>query len=198
MAKIAIIYYSATGTTYKIARAIEEGAKQAGAEVRVLKVKELAPEEAIASNEGWSAHRLETQNVSEATLDDLEWADAIILGTPTRYGLPSAQLKQFLDQTGGLWGQGKLVNKIGSSFTSVATTHGGHESTLLAINNVFYSWGSIIVAPSYADPIQFQSGNPYGSSFTSQNGTVAPDEVALNAARFQGKRVAEVTKMFGK
>lgn len=198
MAKIAIIYYSATGTTYEIARAIEEGAKQAGAEVRVLKVKELAPEEAIASNEGWLAHRLETQNVAEATLDDLEWADAIILGTPTRYGLPSAQLKQFIDQTGGLWGQGKLINKIGSSFTSVATGHGGHESTLLAINNVFYSWGSIIVAPSYADPIQFQSGNPYGSSFTSQNGTVAPDEVALNAARFQGKRVAEVTKMFGK
>ena len=198
MAKIAVIYYSATGTTYKIARAIEEGAKQAGAEVRVLKVKELAPEEAIASNEGWSAHRLETQNIPEATLDDLEWADAIILGTPTRYGLPSAQLKQFLDTTGPLWGQGKLVNKIGSSFTSIATVHGGHESTLLAINNVFYSWGSIIVAPGYADPIQFQSGNPYGTSFTSQNGTVAPDEVALNAARFQGKRVAEVTKMFGK
>ena len=198
MAKIAIIYYSATGTTFKLARAIEEGAKQAGAEVRMLKVKELAPEEAIASNEGWSAHRLETQAIPEATLDDLEWADAIILGTPTRYGLPSAQLKQFIDTTGGLWGQGKLVNKIGSSFTSIATGHGGHESTLLAINNVFYSWGSIIVAPGYADPIQFQSGNPYGSSFTSQNGTVAPDEVALSAARFQGKRVAEVTKMFGK
>ncbi|GAB3639461.1 NAD(P)H:quinone oxidoreductase [Spirosoma arcticum] len=198
MAKVAIIYYSATGTTHKIARAIEEGAKQAGAEVRLLKVKELAPEEAIASNEGWSAHRLETQNIPEATLDDLEWADAIILGSPTRYGLPSAQLKQFIDTTGPLWGQGKLVNKIGSSFTSIATAHGGHESTVLAINNVFYSWGSIIVAPSYADPIQFQSGNPYGASFTSQNGTVAPDEVALNAARFQGKRVAEVTKMFGK
>ena len=198
MAKIAIIYYSATGTTYKLARAIEEGAKQAGAEVRMLRVKELAPEEAITSNEGWSAHRLETQAIPEATLDDLEWADAIILGTPTRYGLPSAQLKQFIDTTGPLWGQGKLVNKIGSSFTSIATTHGGHESTLLAINNVFYSWGCIIVAPGYADPIQFQSGNPYGTSFTSQNGTVAPDEVALSAARFQGKRVAEVTAMFGK
>lgn len=198
MANVAIIYYSATGTTYKMARAIEEGAKEAGAEVRVLKVKELAPEEAIASNEGWSAHRLETQHIPEATLDDLEWADAIILGTPTRYGLPSAQLKQFLDTTGPLWGQGKLINKIGSSFTTIATTHGGHESTLLAINNVFYSWGSIIVAPGYADPIQFQSGNPYGASFTSQNGTVAPDEVALSAARFQGKRVAEVTKLFGK
>jgi NAD(P)H dehydrogenase (quinone) len=196
MANVAIIYYSATGTTYKIARAIEEGAKQAGAEVRFLKVKELAPEEAIASNEGWSAHRLETQDVPVATLDDLEWADAIILGSPTRYGMPSAQLKQFIDSTGSLWGQGKLVNKIGSSFTSAATNHGGHETTLISLNNTFYHWGSIIVGPGYADPIQFQSGNPYGSSHTSQNGTVPPDEVALNAARFQGKRVAEVTDKF--
>jgi len=196
MTKVAIIYYSATGTTYKIARAIEEGARQAGAEVRVLKVKELAPEEAIASNEGWSSHRLETQDVPEATLADLEWADAIILGAPTRYGMPAAQLKQFIDSTGPLWGQGKLVNKIGSSFTSAATAHGGHESTLLSLNNTFYHWGSIIVGPGYADPIQFQSGNPYGTSHTSQNGTVPPDEVALDAARFQGKRVAEVTATF--
>ncbi|MFD2570724.1 NAD(P)H:quinone oxidoreductase [Spirosoma soli] len=196
MVKIAVIYYSATGTTYKMARAVEEGAKAAGAEVKVLKVKELAPQEAIASNEGWSAHRLETQDVPEATLADLEWADAIILGAPTRYGLPAAQLKQFIDTTGPLWGQGKLVNKITSSFTSAATAHGGHESTILALNNTFYHWGSIIVGPGYADPIQFQSGNPYGTSHTSQNGSVPPDEVALNAARFQGKRVAEVTTMF--
>ena len=196
MAKVAIIYYSATGTTFHLAKAIEAGAKETGAEVRVLKVRELAPDEAIASNEGWSKHRLETQDLPEATLADLEWADAIILGTPTRYGLPAAQLKQFLDTTGPLWGAGKLVNKIGSSFCTVATNHGGHESTILAINNTFYSWGSIIVAPSYADPIQFQTGNPYGSSFTSQNGTVAPDEVARAAARFQGKRVAEVTAKF--
>lgn len=198
MAKVVIIYYSATGTTYKLARALEEGAKQAGAEVRVLKVKELAPEEAIASNQGWSAHRLETQDVPEATLADLEWADAIILGAPTRYGMPAAQLKQFIDTTGPLWGQGKLVNKITSSFTSAATAHGGHESTILSLNNTYYHWGSIIVGPGYADPIQFQSGNPYGTSHTSQNGAVPPDDVALNAARFQGKRVAEVTAMFGK
>ena len=196
MTKIAVIYYSATGTTYKLARALEEGAKAAGAEVRVLKVKELAPEEAIASNEGWASHRLETQDVAEATLADLEWADAVILGTPTRYGLPAAQLKQFLDTTGPLWGQGKLINKIGSSFVSVATLHGGHESTILALNNTFYSWGCLIVGPGYADPIQFQSGNPYGASFTSQNGAVAPDETALAAARFQGKRVADVTTQF--
>ncbi|CCH54621.1 Trp repressor binding protein [Fibrisoma limi BUZ 3] len=196
MAKIAIIYYSATGTTYKLARALEEGAKQAGAEVRVLKVRELAPDEAIASNAGWSSHRLETQDVPEATLADLEWADGIIMGAPTRYGMPAAQLKQFIDTTGPLWGQGKLVNKITSGFTSCATTHGGHESTILSLSNTFYHWGSIIVSPGYADPIQFQSGTPYGTSFVSQNGSLSPDETALNAARFQGKRVAEVTEMF--
>ena len=194
--KVAVIYYSATGTTYKLARAVEEGAKAAGAEVRFRKVRELAPEEAIKSNEGWSKHRLQTQDVAEASNDDLEWADAIILGTPTRYGLPSAQLKQFIDGTGPLWGSGKLVNKIGSSFTTTATAHGGQETTLTALNNIFYHWGSIIVAPSYADPIQFQAGNPYGSSFTSNNGELDPDEVARNAAKFQAKRVVEVTKKF--
>src|ERR1700739_3691542 len=122
--KVAIIYYSATGTTYQLARAIEQGAKEAGAEVRLRKVHELAPEEAIASNQGWAAHRLESQHVKEATSDDLAWADAIIVGTPTRYGPPSAQLKQYLDTTGKLWAEGGLVNKICSSFTSSATAHG--------------------------------------------------------------------------
>lgn len=194
--KLAIIYYSATGTTYQLARGIEEGAQGAGAEVRLRKVHELAPEAAIASNEGWSAHRLETENVAEATLDDLTWADAIIFGTPTRYGMPTAQLKQFIDTTGPLWATGKLVNKIISSFTSAATAHGGHETTLIALNNTFYHWGAIIVSPGYIDPIQFQAGNPYGVSFTSNNGTLKPDETAMAAARFQGKRVAEIAAQF--
>lgn len=194
--KIAIIYYSATGTTYKLARAIEEGATAANAEVRFRKVHELAPEEAIESNQGWSAHRLETRDVAEATNDDLEWSDAIIFGTPTRYGLPSAQLKQFIDTTGKLWAAGKLLNKIMSCFTSVATLHGGHETTLTALYNVGYSWGAIIVPPAYADPIQFQAGNPYGASFVSNNGQLSPDETALQAARFQGKRVTQITTQF--
>jgi NAD(P)H dehydrogenase (quinone) len=194
--KLAIIYYSATGTTYQLARAIEAGAKETGAEVRLRKVKELAPEEAIKSNEGWAAHARETQDVEVATNDDLEWADAIILGTPTRYGLPSAQLKQFIDGTGRLWAGGLLANKIMSSFTSAATSHGGHEATILSLNTTFYHWGAIIVSPGYTDPVQFQSGNPYGTSFTSNNGALAPDETALNAARFQGRRVAEVAAQF--
>ena len=194
--KVAIIYYSATGTTYALARAIEEGAKEAGAEVRFRKVHELAPEEAIKSNEGWAAHSLETQNVEEASNDDLEWADAIIFGTPTRYGLPTAQLKQFIDMTGGLWAKGALVNKVCSSFTSTGTAHGGQETTIVNLNTTFYHWGALIVGPGYADPIQFQAGNPYGTSFTSNNGALKPDEMALAAARFQGRRVAEVAAQF--
>lgn len=193
--KVAVIYYSATGTTYALARAIEEGAREAGAEIRFRKVRELAPEEAIKSNEGWSAHSKETQDVEVATNDDLEWADAIIFGTPTRYGLPTAQLKQFLDMTGGLWARGALVNKVCSSFTSTGTSHGGQETTIVNLNTTFYHWGAIIVGPGYADPIQFQSGNPYGTSFTSNNGALKPDEVTLQAARFQGRRVAEVAAM---
>jgi NAD(P)H dehydrogenase (quinone) len=194
--KVAIIYYSATGTTYQQALAVEEGARAAGAETRLRKVHELAPEEAIASNQGWSSHRLATQQVPEATLDDLEWADAIVFGTPTRFGLPAAQLKQFLDQTGGLWSRGKLANKIVSSFASAATAHGGQETTIVALNNTFYHWGAIIVAPGYLDPIQFQAGNPYGASHTSNNGETPPDETALAAARFQGWRVAEIAAKF--
>lgn len=194
--KTAIIYYSATGGTYKLAQAIVEGAREAGAEVRLLKVRELAPEAAIASNQGWAAHRKETQDVPEATLADLEWAEAIILGAPTRYGMPAAQLKQFLDTTGPLWGQGKLINKIGSSFTSTATAHGGQESTILALNNTFYHWGAIIVPPGYGDPIQFAAGNPYGASFTSNNGQTPPDDTALASARFQGRRTVQVAAQF--
>jgi len=189
---VAIVYYSATGSVYGLAQAGVEAAEKAGAQVRLRKVHELAPQEAVESNEGWSAHALETQDVPEASLADLEWADVILLGSPTRYGLPTAQLKQFLDQTGPLWGAGKLINKVASSFTSTGTAHGGQESTILAINNTFYHWGAIIVAPGYADPIQFQAGNPYGTSHISNNGANPPGEVELAAMAFQTRRSVEI------
>lgn len=189
---VAVIYYSATGSVYALARAAAESAEKAGASVRLLKVHELAPREAIDSNEGWSKHTLETQDLPEASNADLEWADVILLGSPTRYGLPTAQLKQFLDQTGPLWGAGKLVNKVGSSFTSAGTAHGGQESTILAINNTFYHWGAIIVGPGYADPIQFQAGNPYGTSHISNNGANPPGDVELAAVKFQARRATEI------
>ena len=195
-AKVAIIYYSQTGTTYELAKAVEEGARNAGAETRLLKVKETAPDEVWQGNENWKKHQDETDHIREASNDDLEWADAVIFGTPTRYGLPSAQLKNFIDQTGGLWAKGALVNKVGSSFTTTATAHGGQEQTILAINTAFYHWGMIIVSPGYVEASQFQSGNPYGASFTSNNGQLDPDEIALTAGQLQGRRVAEVTAQF--
>lgn len=194
--KVAIIYYSQTGTTYQLAQAVEEGAKNAGAETRLLKVEELAPEDVIKQNEGWAKHSEETQDVPVASNDDLEWADAIIFGTPTRYGLPAAQLKNFMDKTGGLWAKGALVNKIGSSFATTATRHGGQEMTIMAINTAFYHWGMLIVSPGYVEATQFESGNPYGASFTSNNAKLDPDETALTAGRLQGRRVAEVTAQF--
>lgn len=191
MAKIAIVYYSAYGHTYELARAIESGAKSAGAEVRVCKVRELAPDEVIATQKGWHDHRVATQHVREATLDDLEWADGYAFGTPTRYGGPAAQLKQFIDTTGPLWQKGVLANKAVTSFTGAMNPHGGQESTILAMNNAFYHWGAIIVPTGYTDPsIYAAGGNPYGTSNTANEDQV-PDAV-LKAATFQGSRLARV------
>ena len=185
--KVAVIYYSATGNVYRLAQAVEEGAKEAGAEVRFKKVHELAPEEAIKSNQGWSDHALMTEDVPEAELDDLEWADAYIFGTPTRFGNVSAQLKQFIDTTGGLWFEGKLADKVVSGFTSASNAHGGQETTLVSLYNVFAHWGAILVTPGYTDPLLFEAGgNPYGASSTNE-----PNEQELAAARYLGRRVAE-------
>jgi NAD(P)H dehydrogenase (quinone) len=191
MTKIAVVYYSATGNVHRLAVALAEGAEEAGAEVRLRKVRELAPEEAIESNARWVAHRAATAEVEEASLDDLAWADGFAFGSPTRFGLPTAQLKQFLDQTGGLWAKGALVDKAGTAFTSASTTHGGLESTILAINNVLYHWGSIVLPLGYTDPLVHATGNPYGTSWVSRK-SAAPDDDALATARHQGRRLARV------
>jgi NAD(P)H dehydrogenase (quinone) len=185
----AIIYYSATGTVHALARAAAEGAHKAGAVVRLRKVPELAPADAVDANPAWAQHLRDTADVPDASLDDLAWADVVLLGTPTRFGNPSSQLRAFLETTGPLWIQGRLAGKVYSAFTASNTAHGGQESTLLALGNTFYHWGGIIVPPGYADPIQFKSGNPYGTSHVA--GTGAPDEVILEAARFQARRAVD-------
>ncbi|MEV5765306.1 NAD(P)H:quinone oxidoreductase [Micromonospora sp. NPDC052213] len=190
--KVAVIYYSATGITYQMAQAACEAAGEAGAEVRLRKVRELAPDEAIRSNSGWHAHRMETQEVPEAQLDDLSWADVVIFGTPTRYGVMAAQLKQFIDTTGPLWSQGALANKVYSAFCTTATSHGGQEATLLSLFTVFYHWGGVVVTPGYTDPSQFVAGNPYGASHTSNNGETAPDDIALGATALTTKRAVQI------
>lgn len=189
---VAVIYYSSTGNVFELAKAAATAAEKVDAQVRLRKVRELAPDEAVASNKGWSDHVSATQHIVEATPEDLEWADVVLLGSPTRFGLPAAQLKQFIDTTGPLWSQGRLVNKVASSFTSTSTSHGGQESTILAINNVFYHWGCVIVPPGYADPIQFQAGNPYGTSHVSQGGDVAPGDTELAGIDFQTRRCVEI------
>ncbi|MBP2476449.1 NAD(P)H dehydrogenase (quinone) [Crossiella equi] len=193
MTKVAVIYYSSTGNVHTLAEAVAKGAREAGAEVRVLKVPELAPEAAIASNPAWQAHAEATSDVPVATADDVVWADAVIFGTPTRFGNVASQLKQFLDTLGGLWAQGKLADKVYSGFVSTATLHGGRESTLLALYNTVHHFGGILVTPGYTDPIQFATGTPYGASHADGNGNVPISEETLASAAYQGKRVAEVT-----
>lgn len=189
MTKVAIIYYSATGNVEALAAAVEEGARSQGAEVRRRHVAELAPAEAIASNPAWETHRAEVADAPVAQLDDLAWADAYILGTPTRFGNVSSQLKQFIDTAGGLWMEGALAGKVAAGFTSAMNQHGGQESTLLALYNTFYHWGAFIVPPGYTDERVFaQGGNPYGA-----NSVGAPSEGELARARHLGERVASVS-----
>ncbi|MCL6587940.1 MAG: NAD(P)H:quinone oxidoreductase [Anoxybacillus sp.] len=192
--KLAIIYYSSTGTNYKLAKWAEEAAKETGAEVRVLKVPELAPQEAIESNPAWKAHVEATKDVPTVTLNDLEWADAIIFSVPTRFGNVPSQLKQFLDTTGGLWFQGKLVNKVVSAMASAQNAHGGQEQTILQLYTTMYHWGAIVVAPGYTDPAIFAGGgNPYGTSVTvDQNGNIV--ENAEAAVKHQAKRTVQVAQ----
>jgi NAD(P)H dehydrogenase (quinone) len=190
--RIAVIYYSSTGHVHQLAVALAEGAEQAGAETRLRLVPELAPDEAVRSNPAWARFRDEVASqVDEASVDDLEWADGYALGTPTRFGNPTAQMKQFIDQSGPLWARGALADKAATSFTSAMNSHGGTESTILALNNVFYHWGAVIVAPGFTDQRLFAAGgNPYGTAWTSGQDVGDVGDPHLTAARIQGERLA--------
>jgi NAD(P)H dehydrogenase (quinone) len=193
-AKIAVIYYSATGTVHALAQAVADGAASVGTEVRLRRVAELAPGSAIDQNPRWRQHTDATASIVQASVDDLAWADAFAFGTPTRFGAPAAQLKQFIDQAGGLWRDGKLANKPVTAFTSAFNRHGGAEATILSLANVFYHWGALIVPPGYTDPAIFAAGgNPYGTSYVTGPTGDGPDAPTLQAARYQGRRLAELT-----
>jgi NAD(P)H dehydrogenase (quinone) len=180
--KLAIIYYSSTGTIHSMAQRLSEAGEKAGAEVRLRQVAELAPAEAIASNAAWSQHFDRTKNEPKAAADDVVWADAVLFGTPTRYGNVTSQLKQFIDTLGPQWGQGLLANKAYAGFTSSMTAHGGQESTLLALYNTIYHFGGVVVAPGYTDPLKFADGNPYGVSHVTGGSNDAPLGDAQHAA----------------
>lgn len=164
--KVAIIYYSATGTNHQLARWAEKAAKNLGAgEVRFRKFEETAPQEAMAENKDWKEHYEATKDVQKVSLDDLEWADAIVFSIPTRYGNLPSQVAAFFDTTGGLWFNGKLTNKVVTGMTSAQNLHGGQETTLLSLYKSMFHWGAIVATPSYTDQTIFESGgNPYGLS----------------------------------
>ncbi|MEV1173739.1 NAD(P)H:quinone oxidoreductase [Nonomuraea sp. NPDC049784] len=193
--KVAVIYYSATGNVHSLAQAVAEGAASAGAEVRLRRVAELAPDSAIAQNPLWRRHADAATSIPQASVEDLAWADAFAFGTPTRFGAPAAQLKQFIDQAGGLWQEGRLADKPVTAFTSAFNRHGGSEATILSLSNVFYHWGALIVPPGFTDPVVYAAGgNPYGTSLVTGAPTGdAPGAAALEAARYQGRRLAQIT-----
>ena len=190
--KLAIIYYSSTGTNYQLAQWAQEAAREMGVgEVRLRKVRELAPKEAIEANGDWKKHIEATKDVPEASMDDLEWADAYIFSAPTRYGNLPSQLKQFLDTTGGLWFSGKLANKVVSGMTSASNVHGGQETTLLSLYKTMFHWGAIVAAPGYTDESIFAAGgNPYGVSVTA--GKDELNQQTKTAVRHQVKRTLEL------
>ena len=191
MSKVLVLYYSSYGHIEKMAGAVAEGAREAGAEATVKRVPELVPE-AVAKSSGFKLD----QAATVATVDELADYDAIILGVPTRFGNMPAQMKNFLDQTGGLWAKGKLIGKVGSVFTSTATQHGGQESTILSTHTVLLHHGMVIVGLPYSFQGQnrideMTGGSPYGAStIAGGDGSRQPSENELAGARFQGRHVA--------
>ena len=162
--KVAIIYYSSYGATHAMAERLAETAEKQGAEVRLRHVRETAPAEAYESQDAWKAHLDEIADRAVAEPEDIEWADVVVMGSPTRYGHVTSQLQGYLDTLGPLWSEGKLADKVYTAFTSTQTKRGGQETTLLALHTTFMHLGGIIVAPGYTDPSKFVDGNPYGAS----------------------------------
>jgi len=190
--KLLIAFYSRNGSTEALARAIAEGAQAQGAEVRLRRAREFVSGEVMAQAPGWAENAARMNAAYEAPTEaDAEWADAIVFGTPTRFGNASAELKAYIDSLGGLWFQGKLNGKVGSAFVSTSGLHGGNESTIISLYNPMAHLGLIIVPTGYADASIFKAGTPYGASAVSGVSPL-PSEDELAVARFQGRRVASV------
>jgi NAD(P)H dehydrogenase (quinone) len=194
MAKILIAFYSRNGSTEALARAIAEGAQAEGAEVRLRRAREIVGPDIMAHVPGWAENAARMNAAYEAPTDaDADWADAIIFGSPTRFGNMASELKAYIDSLGGLWFQGKLNGKVGSAFVSTQGAHGGNESTAISMWNPMAHLGLIIVPTGYADPSMFKAGTPYGASAVSGVSPL-PTEDDLAVARYQGRRVTQVAK----
>lgn len=196
MTKLAIIYYSSTGTLKNMAERAAWAGEKIGAEVRLRSVAELASLERVEANPRW----LETFNAlkdePKATSDDILWADAVLFGSPTRYGNVASALKDYIDSLGAQWAQGLLSDKVYAGFTASQTNHGGQESTLLALYNTFYHFGGIIVGPGYTDPLKFVDGNPYGVSHVSGlHNSSSLGDPELHALDHLAERVVKISTL---
>lgn len=196
--KVQVVFYSMYGHIYKMAEAIAEGAREVeGADVALYQVPELVPEEALERT-GAKAARQAFAHVEVMRPDQLTEGDAIIFGTPTRFGNMCAQMRNFLDQTGGLWVKGSLVGKVGSVFTSTATQHGGQETTITSFHITLLHHGMILVGVPYAEQRimnmdEITGGSPYGAgTLAGGDGSRQPSENELAIARFQGRHVARI------
>jgi NAD(P)H dehydrogenase (quinone) len=198
--KVKIVFYSMYGHIYRMAEAVAAGAREVdGAKVELLQVPELVPD-AVLEKSGAKKARQAFAHIPVAKVTDLADADAIIFGAPTRFGNMCAQMRNFLDQTGGLWAQNALVGKVGSVFTSSNTQHGGQETTIISFHTTLLHLGMIIVGLPYSETRQTRmdeitGGSPYGAStIAGADGSRLPSENELAMARFQGRHVATVAK----
>ena len=188
--KLAIVYYSSYGTNYQMASIAAEAAKAAGAEVRLLKAPETAPDAVVAGVDAWQAQADKTADVPAASTKDMEWANAYLISAPTRFGIMASQMRAFIDTLGGIWTNGGLANKPVSAMTSAQNTHGGQETTLTSFYCTVMHWGGIVVAPGYTDDIIYKTGgNPYGYSHTV--GAEFTDDVK-SAISHQARRLVEI------
>ena len=189
-ANVLVVFYSRDGSTEKMANLVAEGAKAEGAEVRLRRARDIVGPDIMAKVPKWveNSARMSAQYPAP-TEADVEWADAVIFGTPTRFGNAAAELKAFIDSLGGLWFQGKLNGKVGSAFVSTASPHGGNESTIISLYNPLAHLGFIIVPTGYAEPAAFKAGTPYGASHVAGQNASPPSDDEAAVARHQGKRV---------
>ena len=190
--KLAVVYYSTYGTNHSMAEVAAEAADAAGAEVRLRRVAETAPDDVVAGQKPWAAQLAKTAHIEEVTPDDLVWADAFMFSAPTRYGGAASQMRAFIDTLGPIWQEGKLANKTFSAMTSASNPHGGQETTLQTLYITAMHWGAILVPPGYTDQaISDAGGNPYGTSVTADNKPLSAEVRA--AIRHQAERLVEVT-----
>jgi NAD(P)H dehydrogenase (quinone) len=186
--KLAVVYYSTYGTNHQMAEVAAEAAREAGADVRLRKVRETAPQEVVDAQEAWKAQQEKTADIPVAEPDDLVWADAFLFSSPTRYGGAASQMRAFIDTLGPIWQEGKLADKPFTAMTSAMNPHGGQETTLQTLYITAMHWGAILVPPGYTDQSIFDTGgNPYGVSVSATGDPL--DEETKAAIRHQAQRL---------